>query len=163
MYISTNKGSVSAPTGVKLPAINGTVTREAGRQTTGPGVNNGGMVTQNPSCSNSQSLIYRSIPPNPQNYTLSDMLGAGITPPNPVKSKQLGLSGSSSSDFARRFKSRPTTQPKVIDFSAGRISSEKRRRGINGFFPPVKLRGSAKSHHSSPPVTTEVMCSFFIS
>lgn len=155
MYTSTDKGGVSAQASVKLPAINGAFASETGRQIAGRGVNNSVMVTHNPTSSTSQSLIYRSIPPKPHNYTLSDMLGSGIVPPNPVKTKQLGLSGGSPSEFAKRFKSRPTTQPKVIDFSVGRINSEKRRRGINGFFPPVKLRGSAKSHHSTPTVSNE--------
>lgn len=91
----------------------------------------------------SQQLIYRSIPPKVQNFTFSDMLDTGITP-NLKAKKPKGASFTSSSEFAKRFMSRPTTQPKVIEFNAGTVKADKRRRGINGFFPPVKLRISAR-------------------
>ncbi|KAL4239393.1 hypothetical protein ACF0H5_000210 [Mactra antiquata] len=119
------------------------------------------MVSQNPRVgggtggSGSNSLIYRSIPPKPHTFTLSDMLepttsqkGGG------VQNKKLGLTGSTSSEFAKRFMTRPTTQPKVVEFSVSKMSAQKRRRGINGFFPPVKLRYSAKQE-KTPPVITE--------
>lgn len=104
----------------------------------------------------SQQLIYRSIPPKVQNFTFSDMLDRGITSNHrPMKPK--GASFTSSSEFAKRFMSRPTTQPKVIDFNAGTVKADKRRRGINGFFPPVKLRISSNKEqrkiHTTPEPT----------
>ena len=72
------------------------------------------------------------------------MLGFKIEPPKPTKERKLGLTGSASSEFAKRFLTKPTRQPNVIDFSAGNIHGDKKRRGINGFFPPMKLRNSAK-------------------
>lgn len=117
------------------------------------GVGGGVMVTQQASLmssrgSNSKSLIYRSIPPKPHTFTLSDM----IEPNFGGHGKKLGLTGSTASEFAKRFMSRPTTQPKVVDFKVSKMSAQKRRRGINGFFPPVKLRGSAKAHEKSTPI-----------
>lgn len=107
------------------------------------------MVSQNNRGSSSKSLIYRSIPPKPHTFTLSDMIGDTLTQQKPPLNKKLGMTGSSSSEFAKRFMSRPTTQPKVVEFNVGRMSGHKRRRGINGFFPPVKLRGSAKATASN--------------
>ena len=72
------------------------------------------------------------------------MLGTKIEPPQPTKIKKLGLTGSASSEFAKRFMTKPTRQPKVIDFNAGNLQGDKRRRGINGFFPPMKLRSSTR-------------------
>lgn len=123
------------------------------------------MVSQNNRSSSSKSLIYRSIPPKPHTFTLSDMIGDSLIPQKTAQSKKLGLTGSSSSEFAKRFMSRPTTQPKVVEFNVGRVSAHKlRRRGINGFFPPVKLRGSAKTPAQSSQqseVNVEV-CHMFI-
>lgn len=103
------------------------------------------MVSQNPRGSSSKNLIYRSIPPKPHTFTLSDMLEPNFTQQmGAPHNKKLGLTGSSSSEFAKRFMSRPTTQPKVVEFNVSKMGGQKRRRGINGFFPPVKLRGSAK-------------------
>lgn len=118
------------------------------------------MVSQNPrvagaaSGSGSNSLIYRSIPPKPHTFTLSDMLepNSGSQKGGGVQNKKLGLTGSSSSEFAKRFMTRPTTQPKVVEFNVSKMSAQKRRRGINGFFPPVKLRYSAKNERSQPVI-----------
>ncbi|KAH3864435.1 uncharacterized protein LOC127866879 isoform X2 [Dreissena polymorpha] len=110
------------------------------------------MVSQNQRGSSSKSLIYRSIPPKPHTFTLSDMIGESLSQ-NRVN-KKLGLTGSSSSEFAKRFISRPTTQPKVIEFNVGKISAQKRRRGINGFFPPVKLRGTSSAKFTPPSTHT---------
>lgn len=112
------------------------------------------MVSQNNRSSSSKSLIYRSIPPKPHTFTLSDMIGDTLAQQKGTQNKKLGLTGSSSSEFAKRFMSRPTTQPRVVEFNVGRMSAHKRRRGINGFFPPVKLRGSAKA--STPNSHPEV-------
>ncbi|XP_053392383.1 uncharacterized protein LOC128555048 [Mercenaria mercenaria] len=111
-----------------------------------------GMVSQNPRGTSSKNLIYRSIPPKPHTFTLSDMLEPNFTHQmGAPHNKKLGLTGSSSSEFAKRFMSRPTTQPKVVEFNVKKMGAQK-RRGINGFFPPVKLRGSAKADKSVPTV-----------
>lgn len=102
----------------------------------------------------SQQMIYRSIPPKVQNFTFSDMLDGANTSNSKAK-KPKGAVITSSSEFAKRFMSRPTTQPKVIDFKPGAVKVDKRRRGINGFFPPVKLRLSSKKDFPKEQMTPE--------
>ena len=103
----------------------------------------------------SQQMIYRSIPPKVQNFTFSDMLES-VNTSNTKTNKPKGTAITSSSEFAKRFMSRPTTQPKVIDFKPGAVKADKRRRGINGFFPPVKLRVSSKKDPSKNQMSPEV-------
>lgn len=164
MHIARHNTSESVSGKNKLPPISATIKNlrtvvECGSNVapstnvaapTGGGV----MVTQNASLgsrgSNSKSLIYRSIPPKPHTFTLSDMIEPNFGQLGGIHNKKLGLTGSSSSEFAKRFMSRPTTQPKVVDFKVSKMSAK--RRGINGFFPPVKLRCSAKAHEKSTPV-----------
>jgi len=115
------------------------------------------MVSQNHRGTSSKSLIYRSIPPRPHTFTLSDMIGETLPQQKTLHNKKLGLTGSSSSEFAKRFLSRPTTQPKVVEFNVGKMGAQKRRRGINGFFPPVKLRTASSAKSTTQTATsTEV-------
>lgn len=144
---NTSSSNINAPN-VKLPPISnglseGTTNNLAETGNTGNIGNTGIKRAHGPA--KSQQMIYRSIPPKVQNFTLSDMLDTGLTPNVNFKAKKpKGAAFTSSSEFAKRFLSRPTTQPKVIEFNVGTVKADKRRRGINGFFPPVKLRVSAK-------------------
>ena len=119
-----------------------------------------GMVSQNPR-DTSKSLIYRSIPPKPHTFTLSDMIEPNFTHQmGAPQGKKLGLTGSSSSEFAKRFMTRPSTQPRVVEFNVSKMGSQKKRRGINGFFPPVKLRVSAKTDKPQPTVSFSEVIDF---
>ena len=163
MQKSQYKGLVSSRSHNALPPIAGfTSVRNLNSSGDFSGVNSSfstasTMVSHSNRGSSSKSLIYRSIPPKPHTFTLSDMIGDTLAQQKSQQSKKLGLTGSSSSDFAKRFMTRPSTQPKVVEFNVGRMGSLRRRRGINGFFPPVKLRGSAKTPGSSTQGPLEVI------
>ena len=149
--------SNGATEGTNSNAVNG---QTAHGQTNGHGQTDAHGQTQSTNkgvhvSAKSQQLIYRSIPPKVQNFTLSDMLDSSVSATMKSK-KPKGSSLTSSSEFAKRFMARPVTQPKVIDFSVGKVKMEKRRRGINGFFPPVKLRVSAKKEYQKSLSSPEV-------
>ena len=153
---SSNVPAVNA-SNVKLPPISNGVS-DGTTNNVGNNQNGDGQITsvkRAHASAKSQQLIYRSIPPKVQNFTLSDMLDAGVTP-NMKSKKPKGSSLTSSSEFAKRFMSRPMTQPKVIDFNVGNVKTEKRRRAINGFFPPVKLRVSARKDNQKGLLSPEV-------
>lgn len=119
---------------VKLPPIN-----ESGRG------DHGALVagTDTYAKAGQQHLIYRSVPPKQISYTFTDMFGNSITPGRYQRSS---IQGSLPSDYAKRFKERPTTKPKVVQFNAGQVVAEGLGRPrVNGFFPPVKLRKNKKN------------------
>lgn len=94
-----------------------------------------------------QQMIYRSVPPKPSNYTFSDMLA-----PSPTGQKQGRapvVSSNTPAEYEERFKSKPLSKPKVVEFDVGRISTDSKRRKVNGFFPPVKLRRSVSTRVTS--------------
>ena len=158
MQLSHSSANNNAPN-MKLPPISNGTGDGAG-DTVGVGADdtkntNGAAIQRAHVTGKSQQMIYRSIPPKVQNFTFSDMLD-NANASNSMAKKPKGAIITSSSEFAKRFMSRPTTQPKVIDFKPGAVKVDKRRRGINGFFPPVKLRLSSKKDISKDQMTPEV-------
>ncbi|KAK3090294.1 hypothetical protein FSP39_010698 [Pinctada imbricata] len=135
--------------GVKLPPIGDR------RGHDGAGFSQG-MITQ----INQQSLIYRSVPPKGVNFTFTDMLSPGVNPAK-TQGRATVVSSNAPSEFAERFKARPTTKPKVVDFDPGHVNSESKGRRVSGFFPPVKLRRSNRvpvnEHGDSPLISTSKM------
>ncbi|XP_052760073.1 uncharacterized protein LOC128220130 [Mya arenaria] len=159
MNVSDINTKVSGRVDSALPPIDGQYSANNLRQNRICGINafsSSNMVSQNNRGTSSKSLIYRSIPPKPHTFTLSDMIGESLPQQKGVTSKKLGMSGSSSSEFAKRFLSRPMAQPKVVEFNVGKMSVHKRRRGINGFFPPVKLRMASSATMAKSPTHSAV-------
>lgn len=94
-----------------------------------------------------QQMIYRSVPPKPSNFTFSDMLA-----PSPTGQRQgrtTVVSSNTPAEYEERFKSKPLSKPKVVEFDVGRLSNDSKRRKVNGFFPPVKLRRSLSTRVTS--------------
>ncbi|WAQ97556.1 hypothetical protein MAR_030246, partial [Mya arenaria] len=152
MNVSDINTKVSGRVDSALPPIDGQYSANNLRQNRICGINafsSSNMVSQNNRGTSSKSLIYRSIPPKPHTFTLSDMIGESLPQQKGVTSKKLGMSGSSSSEFAKRFLSRPMAQPKVVEFNVGKMSVHKRRRGINGFFPPSASRSISRASRTS--------------
>ena len=88
------------------------------------------------SSSNSQSLmVYRSVPPRPLSYTLTDVLESRASK---LRSKTAPVSGNTPEEYAQRFKSRPITRPKVIDFD-GSVVAEGSHATSQGF-PTARAR-----------------------
>ncbi|XP_013412178.1 uncharacterized protein LOC106174943 [Lingula anatina] len=85
-------------------------------------------------------MVHRSVPPNMESV-YADMY-SGAT--SPARHRAAPVSMSSSAEYATRFKSRPTTTPKVVGFDPSTVVPREKSgiRGVNGFFPPVKLRGA---------------------
>lgn len=103
-----------------------------------------------------QQMIYRSVPPKPSHFTFSDMLA-----PSPTGQKQgrtTVVSSNTPAEYEERFKSKPLSKPKVVEFDVGRMSNDSKRRKVNGFFPPVKLRRSVSTRvTSSEMMETPIM------
>ncbi|XP_071108005.1 uncharacterized protein [Haliotis cracherodii] len=98
-----------------------------------------GFGTKMVSRTSAQSLIYRSVPPRPLSYTFTDILE---TYPSKGKSrsKTAPVSTNAPEEYAQRFKSRPTTRPKVVEFDGNSFNLSVKKRGVPGFLPSVKLR-----------------------
>ncbi|WAQ97609.1 hypothetical protein MAR_030299, partial [Mya arenaria] len=125
MNVSDINTKVSGRVDSALPPIDGQYSANNLRQNRICGINafsSSNMVSQNNRGTSSKSLIYRSIPPKPHTFTLSDMIGESLPQQKGVTSKKLGMSGSSSSEFAKRFLSRPMAQPKVVEFNVGKMT-----------------------------------------
>ncbi|XP_041364718.1 uncharacterized protein LOC121380051 [Gigantopelta aegis] len=92
---------------------------------------------------NSQTLIFRSVPPRPFSYTFSDEINNSYgSRRSKSRSKTAPVSINSPRDYVQRFKSRPVTKPNVVEFNGGSVLMEMNAgaRCADGFFPPVKLR-----------------------
>lgn len=101
-----------------------------------------------------QHMIYRSVPPKPSNYTFSDMLGP--SPTGQKQSRTTVVSSNTPAEYVERFKSKPLSKPKVVEFDVGDMSTDSKRRKVNGFFPPVKLRRSVSTRVTSSEFLSEV-------
>ncbi|XP_061196131.1 uncharacterized protein LOC133204420 [Saccostrea echinata] len=97
-----------------------------------------------------QQMIYRSVPPKSSNFTFSDMLGP--SPTGQKQSRTTVVSSNTPAEYEERFKSKPLSKPKVVEFDVGRLSTESKRRKVSGFFPPVKLRRSVSTRVTSSEV-----------
>lgn len=132
---------------VKLPPIN-----ESGRG------DHGSLVAGTDTYAKAtghQQLIYRSVPPKQASYTFTDMFGNSVTPGRYQRSS---VQASLPSDYAKRFKERPTTKPKIVHFNAGQVVAEGvGRPRVNGFFPPVKLRKNKKNSQNEHEVTLYIL------
>ncbi|XP_064619957.1 uncharacterized protein LOC135483215 isoform X2 [Lineus longissimus] len=103
-------------------------------------------MTATHSVASDQSAIYRSIPANPRDDSLYDLYARTVMnlSPQPYTRNQ-AAAPISSMEYAKRINARPTTTPKVVGFDSGSLRPQPLKRGIEGFFPSVKLSGSAKS------------------
>ncbi|XP_067671091.1 uncharacterized protein [Haliotis asinina] len=98
-----------------------------------------GFGTKMVSRTSAQSLIYRSVPPRPLSYTFTDILETYPTQ-GKSRSKTAPVSTNAPEEYAQRFKSRPTTRPKVVEFDGNAFKLGLKKRGVTGFLPSVKLR-----------------------
>ena len=109
---------------------------------------------------NSQTLIFRSVPPRPFSYTFSDEIhDYNGSKRSKSRSKTAPVSINSPRDYVQRFNSRPVTKPNVVEFDGGTVLMEMNAgaRGADGFFPPVKLR--LMPYHTKGRTTLEVSMS----
>ncbi|XP_046567835.1 uncharacterized protein LOC124276214 [Haliotis rubra] len=103
------------------------------------GIASKGFGTKMVSRTSAQSLIYRSVPPRPLSYTFTDILETYPTQ-GKSRSKTAPVSTNAPEEYAQRFKSRPTTRPKVVEFDGNAFQLSLKKRGVTGFLPSVKLR-----------------------
>ncbi|GFN78528.1 hypothetical protein PoB_000503400 [Plakobranchus ocellatus] len=94
--------------------------------------------------SSSQQTIYRSVPPRPLGYGLSDMLD-----PRTLgylggrhRSSTAPVSGNTPEEFAHRFKARPTTRPRIIDFDGSSVTPKGHYHpsAISNGFPTARAK-----------------------
>ncbi|XP_012940402.2 mucin-5AC [Aplysia californica] len=92
--------------------------------------------------SSSQQLIYRSVPPRPLSYTLTDVLEVRGPRGGKLRSKTAPVSTNAPEEYAQRFKSRPTTRPRVIEFDGSAVSSKSQRamQNTSTGFPTARAR-----------------------
>ncbi|KAL3876545.1 hypothetical protein ACJMK2_034386 [Sinanodonta woodiana] len=154
-FTTGDQGNATQQLNIKLPPIAGQGPNGGHERTGGLGA----ILSR----STGPKIQYRSIPPKPSNFTMSDIITSHLTPTiRGRKLKATPVSINSPSEFAQRFRTRPITQPKVIDFDPQNVAMET-RRGVHGFFPPVKLRGSAKKNGDSEPIITYSEIRIYIS
>ncbi|GFS08333.1 hypothetical protein ElyMa_001271400 [Elysia marginata] len=117
--------------------------------------------------SSSQQTIYRSVPPRPLSYGLSEMLD-----PRSLgymggrhRSSTAPVSSNTPEEFAHRFKARPTTRPRVIEFDGSSVTPKGRHvihqhPAVSNGFPTARAKiyiGQLKAR--SPSDFTEVQLS----
>ena len=96
------------------------------------------------------SVIHRCVPPKSQTSFVEDTTSC----PSPYCSsvgRKYHVYAGSSVDYASRLNSRQSAPPKVVGFDGKTVAGRRKvpPRGINGFFPPVKLRNSTDSPTAS--------------
>lgn len=99
--------------------------------------------------SNCQQIIYRSVPPRPLHYAFTEVLDSKLH--SRLRSKTAPVSTNSPEEFIQRFKSRPTTRPKVVEFDGSTVSSKTKKSAIGAAFPTARAKvyiGHSKSPHS---------------
>ena len=118
----------------------------------------------------SSATYHKPIPPLRSEDSLLEMYTSSIQSVSPrhantTSNKTLAMGGTPQ-EYAQRLHARPTTTPAVIGFDSKLILPQEKPQGqvraVNGFFPPVKLRGSANSTKSkrstkSPQVNYSVL------
>ena len=114
--------------------------------------------------SSSQQTIYRSVPPRPLSFGLSDMLdprSLGYMGGR-LRSSTAPISSNTPEEFAHRFKARPTTRPRIIEFDGSSVTPKGRHAihqhpAVSNGFPTARAKiyiGQLKAR--SPSDLTEV-------
>ncbi|RUS89736.1 hypothetical protein EGW08_002554 [Elysia chlorotica] len=117
--------------------------------------------------SSSQQTIYRSVPPRLPSFGLSDMLdprSLGYMGGR-LRSSTAPISSNTPEEFAHRFKARPTTRPRIIEFDGSSVTPKGRpaihqHPAVSNGFPTTRAKiyiGQLKAR--SPTDLTETQLS----